>query len=353
MSEAAASPAGPQVVTVSFPPLGRQADYAVDAHRSVPAVGALVVVEGFRGVALGRLVVGPHPRRTGAKGGRVRKYVRPARESDLRQQKEFEEREDRVLRQAIAWAREQRRPWKIVRVVGDGLAQKFTIAFAARERQECKEDAVALGRRLDCRVELRQLGLRDVARVLGGLGRCGRELCCSSFLVDYPNVNIRLAKEQNMALAGDKTTGVCGKTLCCLSYEGDFYKEQLRWLPRPGKRARTLDGLEGRVIGLDVFRLTFTLLDGDRRRHVLPAAAWEGNAERAVPEPEICVPASAAAIVQLPGSRPDSPARPRAPEPPGDAASPPPRDARSPDDPPTRERAGRSRRRRRPKKDKS
>ena len=142
----------------------------------------------------------------------------------------------------------------------------------------------------------------------GGLGRCGRELCCTSFLTNFPAVNIRLAKEQNLALAGDKTSGVCGKTLCCLAFEGDFYKEQLRWLPRAGKRAKTKEGLEGRVIGLDVFRLTFTLLDGDRRRHVLPADAWQGNADREVPEPEICAPASASAIVALPGAgsrRPD------------------------------------------------
>lgn len=353
----ARSPSGPQVVTVSFPPLGRQADYAVDSHRSVPALGALVVVEGFRGLALGRLVVGPHPRAGGGRGGRVRKYVRPARATDLKVQAEFEGREDRVLRQAIGWVRETGRPWKIVRVLGDGLAQKFTITFAARQRQECREDAIALGRRLDCRVELRQLGERDVARVLGGLGRCGREFCCSTFLVDYPNVNIRLAKEQNLALAGDKTSGVCGKTLCCLSYEGDFYKAQLRWLPKAGKRARTNEGLEGRVVGLDVFRLTFALLDGDRRRHVLPASAWDGNAERTVPTPEICAPASAAAIVRLGAADAEPSGRPRRgpgqPTKPTADADTPQRGARPSEGTPSRERTGRSRRRRRPKKDKS
>jgi cell fate regulator YaaT (PSP1 superfamily) len=329
-------PAG-SVVTVSFPPLGRQAEYALDGAQTIPAPGAPVVVESFRGDALGLLVDGPHPPR-GGKGGKVRRYVRAAREADLAAQRAFEAREGDVLRRTVLWTRQQGRPWKVIRVVGDGVAGKFTICFAARERQDCQEDATLLGRLFDCRVVLRQLGTRDIARTLGGLGRCGRELCCSTFLPDYPNVNIRHAKEQGLALVGDKTSGVCGKTLCCLSYESTFYKDQLKWLPRVGKRAGTVDGHSGRVIGVDVFRLTFTLLDGDRRRHVLPATAWDGNASRAVPEPEICAPASAPALVELPTAA----RRPPSPEPP-----PPSPEART--GPPR----GRGRRRRRGKKDPS
>jgi cell fate regulator YaaT (PSP1 superfamily) len=316
-----------RVVTVSFPPLGRQADYAVESGGSVPTPGSLVVVEGFRGLALGRLIQGPHE--PGGKAGRVRRFVREAQDDDVAAQAEFEAREHGVLRRALGWVRDKQRPWKIVRVVGDGVAQKFTICFAARERQDCKEDAAVLGRLLGCRIELRQLGQRDTARSLGGLGRCGRELCCSSFLPEYPTSTIRMAKDQSISLAGDKTAGVCGKTLCCLSYESDFYKTQLQWLPRMSKRARTTDGLEGRVIGLDVFRLTFTLLDGHRRRHVLPAAAWAGNEGRELPEPEICAPASAPAVVKLgaPRAAPNQPATP-------------------PQDKPVKSRTGRNRRRR-------
>lgn len=327
----------PQVVTVSFPPLGRQADYVWDPRRGEPRPGDLVVVEGFRGHALGRLIAGPHKRSGG--GGKVRSFVRTASEADLKKQADFERREDTVLRKAIGWARDEGRPWKVVRVVADGLAEKFTICFAASERQDCKEDAAILGRRLGARVELRQLGMRDAARTLGGLGRCGRELCCSTFLPAYPKSNIRLAKEQNLALAGDKTSGVCGKTLCCLSYEADFYKAQLKWLPRPGKRARTVGGLEGRVVGVDVFRLTFDLIGPDRRRQSLPAAQWVGNAGKDLPEPEIAAPASAQAVVQLGRSRRPPPRR--------DAPSSPP----SSSPPHSGDKPSKSRRRRRGKKD--
>ena len=156
-------------------------------------------------------------------------------------------------------------------------------------------------------MELRQLGSRDEAKILGGLGRCGRELCCASHLHEYPRSSIKMAKAQNVALSDDKTNGVCGRTLCCLAYEYDFYEDFRQWLPRLGKRAKTVDGLEGKVIGLDVLRLSFTLLEPGGPRHVLPAVAWERNLGKVVPEAEVgpaaCGPSETAPVVALRGSR--------------------------------------------------
>ncbi len=302
------APANRAVVSVGFPPLGIQADYATDGRVDLHP-GTLVVVEGLRGKALGRVVRGPHVPSggRGGKGGRVRRVLRPANAEDLAAQNAFQAREIEALREGLGYLREQKLPWKIVRVFSDGLARKFTICFAAEERQEARDAAKELGRRLRCKVDLRQVGTRDSARVQGGLGRCGRELCCSTFLPDYPKVNIRHAKQQGMALVADKTSGVCGRTLCCLSYETDFYKAQQQWLPRISKRATTVDGMEGRVIGLDVFRLTFTLLDSNRRRHVLPATAWTGNEGKDVPAPDVEPPA-AAPVIAMPSRRPPPPA---------------------------------------------
>lgn len=271
------------VATVSFPPLGQKAEYLVDPGRADIAPGTQVVVESGPGLALGRVVRAP--RVVARKGPRLQKIVRPARPADLDLQRQAETREPEAVRLTLRWIRDHGRPWKLVSVTPDGVAGKLTICFASDAREDSRQAAKDLSRILDVRVDLRQVGLRDLSRVTGGMGRCGRELCCASWLASYPAPSIRMAKDQNLALAPDKTAGICGKTLCCLAYEHEQYRELRRWLPKLGKRARTTDGLEGRVVGVDVLRLTFALIDEQGRRVTLPAEAWEGNAGKDVPEP--------------------------------------------------------------------
>ena len=271
---------GRVAVTVSLAPLGRHADYLIDPVRVRVGPGSMVVVEAATGLALGKVVSEPHE---AGRGPRLRKVVRPARETDLKAQQAAGEREPEAVRITLRWIRDNDKPWKLLRVVADGIADKLTICFAAREREDCRAPAAELSRALGARVDLRQVGMRDLTRVMGGQGRCGRELCCASWMTSYPTPSIRMAKDQNLALAPDKTTGTCGKTLCCLSFEHEHYRELRKWLPKPGKRARTLDGLEGKVVGLDVLRQTFTLLDERGRRFVLSAEAWEANEGKELP----------------------------------------------------------------------
>jgi cell fate regulator YaaT (PSP1 superfamily) len=183
------------------------------------------------------------------------------------------------------------------------------VCFAADERQDVRDMARVIGRNLRQRVELRQLGRREVAQAMGGMGRCGRELCCSTFLKEPGGSSIRMAKAQGLALSPDKTHGLCDRPLCCLAYEGDFYVDQRQWLPRLGKRATTTGGVEGKVVALDVLNLSFTLLDGDRQRQVFPADEWEGNRGKDVPAaanaPAACPPVDECGtdVVLLPRSR--------------------------------------------------
>jgi cell fate regulator YaaT (PSP1 superfamily) len=273
-------PDGRTAVTVSFSPLGRHADYLIDPARMRVGPGSLVVVEAPSGLALGKVVSSPHPAR---KGPRLLKVVRPARDTDLRVQKAALAREPEAVRLTLRWIRDNDKPWKLLRVVADGVGDKLTICFAARDREDCRIAAGELGRTLSSRVDLRQVGMRDLTRVMGGQGRCGREFCCASWMTSYPTPSIRMAKDQNLALSPDKTTGTCGKALCCLAFEHEHYKELRKWLPKPGKRARTTDGLEGKVVGLDVLRQTFSLLDERGRRYVLAAEAWEANEGKELP----------------------------------------------------------------------
>jgi len=300
------------VVTVSFPPTGKTGEYAIDLDRVQVAPGGLVVVEGFRGVRLGRVVSEPHEPRLG--GGRVRKVVRPARDADLAAQRRATAEEGELFRRSLAWLRDHGREYKLVTLVADGVAGLVTLCVAAEERLDVRDDAKALSRELRATVLIRQVGMRDFARVLGGVGRCGRELCCSSFLDDLPKTSIRQAKDQGLALSPDKTTGACSRTLCCLSYEHDTYLERRRWLPKQGKRA-VAGELEGKVIAVDVLRQRFTLRTPDGRRHVLDAPEWERNADREVPEPLVSPRRAAEAarpVVAMPTRR-EAPAPPSKP----------------------------------------
>ncbi|HCP45814.1 MAG TPA: hypothetical protein DIU15_07220 [Deltaproteobacteria bacterium] len=282
--------AGQKVVTVSFAPLGTQSDCVLDKQLSREAdlsPGAQVVVRGMRGLSLARIIAPPHRSPDADKRGRARRVVRVATAGDLSLQRKAEAEEPRLFRRALESFQHRQLPFKLVRVAADGLGKKITLCFVAEERADTKALVPALERDLDMQVELRQLGPRDEARTLGGLGRCGRPLCCSSFLPRYPRVSIKMAKAQGLSLAEGKTDGVCGRTLCCLAYENDFYVEQSQWLPRLMKRARTTDGLEGKVVGIDVLKLQFTLLDEHRRRHVLTARDWEGNEGKEVPAAQV------------------------------------------------------------------
>lgn len=276
------------VVAVTFDHFGRSGQYALDPTRVQVVPGSWVVVESGRGQRLGRVTTPPHEVTEG--GGRIRKVVRVAGPRELERQRELEAREPEAFRLGLSIIRSRRLPLKLVRVVLDAIAGRATVCVAAPDKVEADDLVSELEDALEMRVSLRQLGMRDVAKVQGGVGRCGRELCCSTHLTEYPRTSVRMAKDQGLSLADDRVAGVCGRTLCCLAYEQEFYKERRGFLPKLGKRATTLNGqLEGKCIGVDVMRMTFVLLDADGTRHRLPATDWERNADREVPE-DVSVP---------------------------------------------------------------
>jgi cell fate regulator YaaT (PSP1 superfamily) len=126
-----------------------------------------------------------------------------------------------------------------------------TIYFTAPHRVDFRALVRDLGATLHCRVELRQLSARDEARLTGGIGSCGRELCCSTFLVDFEPVSVRMAKDQGMPVNPMRISGACGKLMCCLKYEHPLYEQFAAEAPPVGAEIGTPDG-DGRVIGHDV-----------------------------------------------------------------------------------------------------
>jgi cell fate regulator YaaT (PSP1 superfamily) len=162
--------------------------------------------------------------------------------------------------------REHDLPMKIVGVDYLPERARATIYFSAPHRIDFRSLVRDLGATLKCRVELRQLSARDEAKVQGGIGSCGRDLCCATFLKDFEPVSIRMAKDQDMPLNPLRISGACGRLMCCLKYEHPLYQEFAATAPAVGSEVSTPEG-EGRVIGHSVPRdsVVVRLNDGGQR----------------------------------------------------------------------------------------
>ena len=143
-------------------------------------------------------------------------------------------------------------------------ASKIIFYFTAPGRVDFRELVKDLVQEFRIRIELRQIGVRHRAKMVGGLGICGRGLCCASHLRDFEPVSVRMAKEQQLSLNPNKISGICGRLMCCLTYEYSSYQELRKHLPRVGKRIQTPEG-EGKIIRYNLIRETVTLELEDKR----------------------------------------------------------------------------------------
>ncbi len=160
-----------------------------------------------------------------------------------------------------------------------GLGKKAIFYFTAPTRVDFRGLVHEMVSEMKMRIELRQISVRDRAAAVGGLGPCGRELCCSSFLARYGNVGIKLAKNQDLSLNSSKINGVCGQLKCCLTYEDEVYQEKRKKLPRENAIVKTKDGHSGKVVRLHILSEQFETIspEGVIRRYV--AEMWDGAAE--------------------------------------------------------------------------
>lgn len=161
--------------------------------------------------------------------------------------------------------REHKLDMKLVDVEYTFDRNKVIFYFTAEGRVDFRELVKNLAAVFRTRIELRQIGVRDEAKLLGGIGPCGRVLCCSSFLGEFEPVSIKMAKDQNLSLNPTKISGVCGRLMCCLKYENDTYEEMRRDLPDYGKRLTVPEG-EGRVVGLNILDQVVQIELKDRSR---------------------------------------------------------------------------------------
>jgi cell fate regulator YaaT (PSP1 superfamily) len=214
-----------------------------------------VMVDTDRGPALGTVEVPPLRRRAPRRLQRVVDFADPR---DLVREDAGLQRRHELQRNALLLIRERELPIKLVKVDPATAGDKVTVFYACEERFEHRNLARDLASTLGLRVEMRQIGARDEARQAGGVGVCGRELCCSSWLREFEAVSVKMAKAQDLALNFSKLAGQCGRLKCCLRYEYETYVELRRELPKVGKSVESTKG-DGKVVRQSILKQTVTL----------------------------------------------------------------------------------------------
>jgi cell fate regulator YaaT (PSP1 superfamily) len=210
--------------------------------------GEKVLVDDRRSAQLGVVVVASGGRAGQAASGRV---IRKAEARDFARAEQEKRREDEALAFARARARASGLPIKLFRVdLGQG-GERALFFFSCEGRVDFRGLVRDLAAHLHARIEMRQVGVRDESKMTGGIGSCGRELCCSTYLARFAPVSIKMAKHQRLVLNPTKIAGQCSRLKCCLVYEDELYVELSKHLPKPGKKVETPEGV-GRVDDLDV-----------------------------------------------------------------------------------------------------
>jgi cell fate regulator YaaT (PSP1 superfamily) len=210
--------------------------------------GDQVVVDDRRTSTLGRVSIPSGTRQVQSLQGRV---IRKAEARDIARAEQEQKRQE----ESLAFARERARalglPIKLFRTdIGLG-SDRATFFFSCEQRVDFRGLVRDLASHLHARIEMRQVGVRDESKLTGGIGSCGRELCCSTYLTRFAPVSIKMAKHQRLVLNPTKIAGQCSRLKCCLTYEDDLYVEMSKGLPKAGKRVETPEGI-GRVDDLDV-----------------------------------------------------------------------------------------------------
>ena len=214
--------------------------------------GQRVVVEAERGLALAKVVKVDIEYTPGKNSRPLKKVVRFIDERDLIIDEENKKRNREAILTCRRMVKDLSLAMNMIEVEYQHSANKAVFYFSAEGRVDFRELVRMLAQTLRIRVEMRQVGIRDEAKLVGGLGPCGLPTCCSTYLVNFNPVSIRMAKEQNLTLNPEKVSGLCGRLMCCLGYESEVYKELKAGLPKIGKRADTWMG-KGRVLEINIF----------------------------------------------------------------------------------------------------
>jgi cell fate regulator YaaT (PSP1 superfamily) len=218
-----------------------------------------VVVDTARGPEVAQIVEAPHSIGESDVVGEMKPVLRRASAWDMVQRDLWQHKEQEALAVCRAKAREHNLNIKMVRCEYSFDGGRLLVYFASEDRVDFRQLVRELARVFRTRIEMRQIGVRDEAKLLDGVGKCGRQLCCTSWLREFTPVSIRMAKNQQLPLNPDEISGVCGRLLCCLSYEDEVYREQNRKMPKLGAEVVTPQG-SGRVRHIHPLKESVTVM---------------------------------------------------------------------------------------------
>jgi Uncharacterized homolog of PSP1 len=228
------------VIGVRFKDVGKV--YYFDPGEFEIEIGNGVIVETVRGVEFGEVVLAPREVDENQIVKPLKAIIKKADEKDYSKLETNKKKEEEAFEICLEKIKKHNMQMKLINVEYTFDGNKIIFYFTADGRVDFRELVKDLASIFKTRIELRQIGVRDEAKMLGGLGPCGRPCCCSQFLGDFQPVSIRMAKEQNLSLSPTKISGLCGRLMCCLNYENEHYKCMRHKLPKMGSIIKTPDG---------------------------------------------------------------------------------------------------------------
>ena len=247
------------VVAVSF---NNTIDYVSCGDLSLKR-GNFVIIECDNGVQMARAINDSYKEKEENLALPLKGVLRIATEDDLKKADDNQKIADKALLDARKFSANLLLNMNFIGAFYNFDRSQLLFYFLADERVDFRDLAKKLAQKYKTRIELRQIGVRDKAKKIGGLGPCGLFLCCNSFLTDLGSVSINMAKNQFLALNPGKINGVCGRLLCCLEYENDLYTELKRDMPKVGSFVETEHGL-GNVVSVDIFKKNYSVDLNDR-----------------------------------------------------------------------------------------
>ncbi len=267
----------PVVVGIRFKDSGKTYYFDPNGIEAL-AQGDHVIVETVRGPELAKVATPPRLVDPEEIVGDLKPVLRRAEPIDFERLRQLNSRQDELLARCAEKIQEHGLPMRLVKAEYSFDGSRLTFYFTSEKRVDFRALVRDLARTFRTRIELRQIGPRDEAKLLGGIGPCGRLLCCATFLPDYARVSIKMAKDQDLPLNPTKISGVCGRLLCCLSYEHEQYVAVKSRMPRKGTWVQTPDG-PGEVVGVNVLRETVivALASTGLQEEFLPAQIQEAT----------------------------------------------------------------------------
>jgi cell fate regulator YaaT (PSP1 superfamily) len=252
-----------KIISISFHPAGKIFDFDTQDFNLIP--GDKVIVETERGRALGTVINNPREITPDKAPPKLKSILRLATENDLQMAEYNSQHEQEALQFCQQRIQQRNMKMKLVQVEYLFDSSKIIFYFTADGRVDFRELVRDLAQHFRTRIEMRQIGVRDEAKLVGGLGICGRELCCCSHLREFAPVSVKMAKAQGLALNPTKISGQCGRLLCCLAYEYETYAEMKKTLPKCGKKLQLISGT-AEVISLDILaqKVTLAYRNGER-----------------------------------------------------------------------------------------